>query len=117
MVVHNRFNILNRLIKSAGLVHLLRQAWRRYVYKLRGLPLVLQIEPTEACNLRCPYCVASQGILKDRRKLSLEEFQQIIDEVSSVKNYYPNLQLFWRGEPFVNSEVCDMVKYASDKEG
>jgi MoaA/NifB/PqqE/SkfB family radical SAM enzyme len=62
------------------------------------------------CNLRCSYCVAESSPSAARRGLGLENVQRLVDEA---------LELGFRkvfltgGEPFILSEIYDMLAYAS----
>src|SRR3989304_1777545 len=71
-------------------------------------PTLLQIEPTNQCNLRCPMCYT----VADRRprdSMTFEEFKRVIDEVG---DYTLLLQLWGWGEPFLNKDFCRMIRYA-----
>jgi radical SAM protein with 4Fe4S-binding SPASM domain len=68
------------------------------------------IEPTNACNLRCPLCPTS---IAQRVKgfLSFENFQKIVDDIPNLKS----INFGWSGEPLLNKDIFEMVKYAHDK--
>ncbi len=79
----------------------------------RGMPISISIEPTTSCNLRCPECPSGlrsftrpTGMLKD------ELFKKVIDQLSSTLSY---LIFYFQGEPYLNPNFLDMVKYASGK--
>lgn len=80
-----------------------------------GFPLVLNIEPTNACNLRCIFC--PRQITAGRlgvHFLSLAIFKRIIDEAVA----YPRLimlNLHKDGEPLLNRDLPEMVAYAKEK--
>ena len=77
-----------------------------------GNPIVVMIEPTNRCNLKCPLCHVGSGKLKRRpRNLSLDEFETILIKLPSTVRV---LQLWNQGEPFMNPEFLDMVRMASD---
>lgn len=74
-------------------------------------PTTLTIEPTNACNLHCPTCPTGAGKLnRPVRMMSLQEFAGIVDQ---VKGYVKNMTLMNYGEPFLNKDVLDMIKYAT----
>lgn len=80
-----------------------------------SFPLVLNIEPTNACNAKCYYCprdkmIQSQGI----NFLSLEDFQMIIDQISPNKLIMLNLHK--DGEPLLHKELPEMVGYAKQND-
>jgi radical SAM protein with 4Fe4S-binding SPASM domain len=78
-----------------------------------GNPVVVMIEPTNRCNLRCPLCHVGSGKLKRHpRNLTLSEFETILNKLPNTVRV---LQLWNQGEPFMNPEFLDMVRLASIK--
>ncbi len=78
-----------------------------------GYPVIAQVEPSNVCNLECALCLTT-SINHERKAalLSLETFKKFIDEVGD----YLLLIIFWNwGEPFLNPEATDMIRYATDK--
>jgi radical SAM protein with 4Fe4S-binding SPASM domain len=78
---------------------------------LPPLPFILMIEPTNSCNLRCPTCPTGSGKSKrPNSMMSFSEFKKIINQVGgNVKHI-----ILWNfGEPFLNRELLDMIKYAT----
>jgi radical SAM protein with 4Fe4S-binding SPASM domain len=75
-----------------------------------GLPPILMVEPTNACNLRCPLCPSGAGTLtRPRGQMGLEAFTQIIDEVGETLC----LIILWnQGEPLLHKSFVEMVRYA-----
>jgi len=77
----------------------------------RGMPVSLSIEPTTSCNLRCPECPSGlRQFSRPQGRLSLQGFKDIIDPLKSTLAY---LLLYFQGEPFLNTDVVEMIKYAS----
>ncbi|MCZ2100518.1 MAG: SPASM domain-containing protein [Chitinophagales bacterium] len=78
-----------------------------------GLPMTISIEPTTACNLRCPECPSGlRAFSRETGNLKQDFFKKIIDELHSTLTY---LIFYFQGEPYINPKFLDMVKYASDK--
>jgi radical SAM protein with 4Fe4S-binding SPASM domain len=78
-----------------------------------GFPISMAIEPTTSCNLRCPECPS--GLRQFTRPIGMLEpvfFKKTIDEVYQQLIY---LTFYFQGEPYLNPNFLDMVKYASDK--
>ena len=46
--------------------------------------------------------------------MSFDLFKKIIDECTHYKSHY-SIRLSWRGEPFLNPQIFDMVRYAKSK--
>ncbi len=115
-----RLNDALQLLKKASFRKLLNGVQLLVSYywsKLRkqplhsGLPLSLAIEPTTACNLRCPECPSGlRSFTRPTGKLPLPLFQKIIDE---VKDHLLYLTLYFQGEPYLHPQFLDMVSYAS----
>lgn len=75
-----------------------------------GMPISYSIEPTNHCNLKCPECPSGLGALtRPLGLLKLDPFKKLIDEIKSTGFY---VQLFFQGEPYINKELPEMIKYA-----
>jgi len=68
------------------------------------------IEPTNACNLRCPICPTPK-MKRKKGFLSFENFKKIIDDIPDLKSVSMN----FAGEPLLNKDIFKMVKYAEAK--
>ncbi|PWR72857.1 radical SAM/SPASM domain-containing protein [Methanospirillum lacunae] len=76
-------------------------------------PNILNIEPTNRCNLRCVYCPrmkAKKGI----GDMSWELYTKIINEAA---RYDPLIMLNFHkdGESFLHPRFLDMIRYAKEK--
>lgn len=78
-----------------------------------GLPYSISIEPTTACNLRCPECPSGlRAFTRPTGLLEKEFYQKTIDELASHLLY---LILYFQGEPYLHPHFFDLVTYASQK--
>jgi len=79
-----------------------------------GYPYMLQIEPTNTCNLRCPLCPTGRGDLnRPPRHMKLSEFQGLIDDMER----YLLFAILWDwGEPLLNRELSEMARYAAERD-
>lgn len=78
-----------------------------------GLPMTISIEPTTACNLRCPECPSGlRAFTRPTGNLKKDFFKSTIDDVHQHLLY---LIFYFQGEPYINPEFLDMVKYAHQK--
>ena len=76
------------------------------------LPFYLLIEPTNFCNVHCIACPTGRNRLnRPARSMSLREFKKIVAEVNS---YIAHIDLWYLGEPFLNKDILQMVKYATE---
>jgi len=77
------------------------------------MPISYSIEPTNHCNLQCPECPSGLGTLtRPLGLLNLTDFKKLIDEIKDTSFY---VQLFFQGEPFINKNLPEMIKYAQSK--
>jgi MoaA/NifB/PqqE/SkfB family radical SAM enzyme len=82
--------------------------------RLRALPPVVQVEPTNACNLACPLCPTGAGILpRPRGAMAWETFETLLAETGDEAIAY---YLYGFGEPFLHPELLRMVE-ASARRG
>ncbi len=88
------------------------QLMKRSVYRM-GIPPILQIEPSNICNLRCLTCATGAELMKRPAALMpLDMYRGVIDQIKD----YVCLLVFWSwGEPFINKDAFRMIRYAKDK--
>ncbi len=83
---------------------------RAYIW---GHPLLLMVEPTNICNLKCPMCPSGAGeMTRPKGMMDFKTFQRAVDEIG---NGLILIQFWNQGEPFINKEFLRMVRYAKDK--
>lgn len=102
--------------KAANAIKVLESYYRsRYtgIPKMNGMPFSISVEPTTSCNLRCPECPSGlRSFSRPTGMLTLETYQKIVDELSDYLLY---LILYFQGEPFLNRQLFDFIKYASER--
>lgn len=77
----------------------------------RGMPLSFAIEPTTACNLKCPECPSGlRSFTRATGNLKQDGFKYMIDQ-SKKKSIY--LTFYFQGEPYLNPDFLEMANYAS----
>ncbi len=78
-----------------------------------GYPISLSFEPTTSCNLRCPECPSGlRSFSRPTGMLKKDFFRETIDQVHKELLY---LIFYFQGEPYLNKDFLEMVKYASAK--
>ena len=78
-----------------------------------GSPMTVSIEPTTACNLRCPECPSGlRSFTRETGNLKTDFFTKTIDELYKDLIY---LIFYFQGEPYINPNFLDMVSYANKK--
>lgn len=76
-----------------------------------GFPISIAIEPTTACNLRCPECPSGlRAFTRPTGNLKMNGFTGLIDQLKKTTSF---LTFYFQGEPYLNPEFLDMVSYAS----
>lgn len=94
---------VNRLINKAEIV-LGKETLLSY-------PQDIQIEPTNRCNQRCIMCARNAGLDASTGDMSLGNFKKIIDKLPTIRN----LLLNGLGEPLLNQDLPEMIKFADSK--
>ena len=78
-----------------------------------GYPISISFEPTTSCNLRCPECPSGlRAFTRPIGMLQKNFFKETIDQLAKELWY---LVFYFQGEPYLNPDFLDMVKYASSK--
>lgn len=79
----------------------------------RSLPPCIKIEPTAVCQLRCPGCwhgdPSVKQILNASGRIRLQEFKKIVDQIADTTL---GISLSFRGEPLLNRELTEIIRYA-----
>ncbi|MFT5280276.1 MAG: radical SAM protein with 4Fe4S-binding SPASM domain [Granulosicoccus sp.] len=78
-----------------------------------GTPISISFEPTTSCNLRCPECPS--GLRQFTRPTGMLSNNFFKDTVEQLKDNLLYLIFYFQGEPYLNPDFLDMVKYASDR--
>ncbi|NIM95560.1 MAG: radical SAM protein [Anaerolineales bacterium] len=112
--VHYRFEMIEYDIKllPRQLMNLTLNAVHAVMPRapMLSFPPVLQIEPTNACNLNCTLCPSGMGRLgRAKHFLDFNVYKRLLDEIGQ----YALLMQFWGwGEPFLHPRAYDMIRYA-----
>ncbi len=77
---------------------------------LKAYPVYANIDPVNACNLHCPFCIVGAG--KDVFKpefIPLERYKQILEELG---DYLIHLSLYRYGEPLLHPDIGRLITVA-----
>jgi sulfatase maturation enzyme AslB (radical SAM superfamily) len=78
-------------------------------------PLSIYIETTNICNFRCTFCPESFENYEEKTggffQMSFASFKKIADQIKDL-NTVVTLNFYMMGEPFVNKELTDFIKYS-----
>ena len=81
---------------------------------LERFPLHLDIEATSACNLKCVMCPRTEmveaGSFWSIKAFDLDSYKRLIDE--GVENGLCSVKYNYLGEPLMNKNIVEMIKYA-----
>lgn len=78
-------------------------------------PLVLMVDPTNACNLKCNFCYMSDPNIKKIKKfnvLKISEFEKIIEDCEEFDEKVKVLRLYKNGDPLLNKNLHYFIKIA-----
>jgi radical SAM protein with 4Fe4S-binding SPASM domain len=77
---------------------------------VKNKPIIAQIEPTSHCNLKCEMCIREK-INVSIGTMSFKNFKTILEKLDSLSK----IHISGQGEPFLNKELFDMIKYANKR--
>jgi radical SAM protein with 4Fe4S-binding SPASM domain len=94
-----------------------RKEWEDFPNKffVAEYPLLVDVELSTICNLRCPFCYRRTNDFQQKVKQTLMDFglfTKIVDEIGS-KVYAVRLSL--RGEPTLHPQFIEAISYAKSK--
>lgn len=98
----HRRHVANRLA--------LLDSYREGKVSVEGHPVVLQLEVTNRCNMRCPMCPRN-NMTRPHVDMDMDLFKKIIDE-SHPWAEIAILHLL--GEPLLNPQLPDMIRYCAE---
>jgi len=94
---------INEYINKAEIIFGAKRLW--------SLPRWVQIEPTNLCNQGCVMCPRNTHLDSPLGKMSLENFKKVYAQIPTIKD----LQLNGLGEPLINEDIFEMIKFAKAK--
>ena len=116
--IHNGLNLLSKLtprrLWNALLVYgsYYLSVWTGRAMH-RGMPLSLSVEPTTACNLRCPECPSGlRSFTRPTGHIALELYEHVLEQLAPDLIF---LTLYFQGEPYIHPRFLEMVRLAANK--
>jgi len=80
-------------------------------------PLVLYVEPSGQCNLKCIFCMHGASNEKFKKSLmTIEIFEKMIDDLNQFSKKIKLLRVCGNGEPLMNNNIIQMLKYARESD-
>jgi radical SAM protein with 4Fe4S-binding SPASM domain len=77
-----------------------------------GGPLYINVEPTNACNLKCKVCSTSSNNSRKRGFMDLDLFHNVVDQARDAG--VQKIAMFLAGEPLLHKDIAAMTKYVVD---
>lgn len=81
-------------------------------------PYTLCVDPCNLCNFRCKFCAiqSSEAELTFKKQLmTMELYKKVIDDIAVFPDRLKVLRLNGNGEPLLNPELPEMIRYAKEK--
>ena len=80
-------------------------------------PYLVFLDPSDVCNQHCAFCPSGDPKLLKRvgrtpKLMDFELYQKIIDDLAAMPEPVKTLRLYSDGEPLLNSDFPNMVRYA-----
>ena len=80
-------------------------------------PFVIFIDPSDACNFKCSFCPTGDSALMKKvgrplKQIPWDLYTKIIDDICEFKDKVKVIRLYKDGEPLLNKNFADMVRYA-----
>lgn len=82
-------------------------------HKIPQFPPIVHIETTSNCNLKCEMCPRNILTRKDG-VMDMGLYKKIVDELAEHKQTFI-ISLFFSGEPLLDKDIFERIKYAKDK--
>lgn len=81
------------------------------------MPLMIRVDPSNACNFRCQYCpTAHPDLLKEvgrpKGVMPFPLFEKIMRDIGALPSPLNKLYLYKDGEPLVNKQLPEMIAFA-----
>lgn len=92
-----------------------RKTWNKAANEnfLPDYPLHVDVELSDACNLKCEMCAHGMGAVNNVGFMKNELSYRLIDEISTLGTH--SIKFNWRGESAINPFLPEAVKYAKEK--
>ena len=84
-------------------------------------PMILFVDPASVCNFKCKFCpTGNPELIKEtgrwQGRMDFGLYKKTIDDLKEFDGQLKVLRLYKEGEPFLNKQLADMVRYAKESE-
>ena len=73
---------------------------------------MFMLEPTTECNLKCPLCPVPAHMHRPGMHMSPHTYRDVVDDIAGHARL---IELWNFGEPFLNPDLFDMIRYAEER--
>ena len=79
-------------------------------------PFLIYLDPSSACNFKCEFCPSPFSTKEDyiKQTFNFELYKKVIDDLKEFDDNIKMLRFHKIGEPLLNKNIVNMVKYAKD---
>jgi tetraether lipid synthase len=79
-------------------------------------PVMMNIDLTNRCNLKCPICFANAGARREVVELNMDQVRRLLDIACRVNNVMPSCFQYTGGEPTVHPEFLTALSEAASRD-
>ncbi len=107
--------LMSRSVDEASFLPSLRSYFEQRLYEV-PFPVIIRIEPTNFCNLKCRMCPSTNYPKSEKGFMSLDLYKQILDELAAnAPDRVYHIVLYLGGEPLMHRKIADMVRMAHER--
>lgn len=78
-------------------------------------PTVIQIEPTNRCNLKCIMCPHGCEKITEYHDLDIDKFKKIVDEINQY-GFLKGVHIQGLGEPLLYKHIIEAIKFCKERD-
>ena len=115
----NNFIVIIRILSITKILNFIKVYFSYLISKFLkknfhfGMPVSASIEITTNCNLHCPECPSGLKILSRKSgSIEINDFKKYFNQ---LEKYLISLMLYFQGEPYLNKQFFEIIKYAKSK--
>lgn len=112
--LHLRRKYNDRVVTPAKVANFIQaqQDRQAHAVHVQSLPWILNLDTFSGCNLKCPFCpTGTDQMARRRAHMPVAKAKRMID---LVKEHALEVRLYNWGEPFLNPDIFEIIRYARD---
>ncbi len=86
-----------------------------------SVPFIINVDPSDMCNFQCKFCpTGDRELMKNTPgrnigNMDFNLFKKIVDDICEFEKPIKVLRLYKDGEPTINPNFAEMIRYAKEK--